>query len=83
MQGTTEVRIKSSYYLAKEILAKDPVPIWWEHGPRKWCKYAIGRAKIGRILKRKAKEEDNKRKKETDLPICRRYTNWQLNTRMP
>ena len=64
MQGTTEVRIKSSYYLAKEILAKDPVPIWWEHGPRKWCKYAIGRAKIGRILLKKELEKKAKEDKQ-------------------
>jgi len=47
------MRIKSSYYGAKVILSKDPVPEWWKAGPRKWCKYVIGRDKIQRREKKK------------------------------
>ena len=53
IQGDAEMRIKSSYYLSKEILAKNPVPEWWKWGHRKWCKYAIGRSKAERIITRK------------------------------
>ncbi len=42
------MKIKSSYYYAKNILAKSPVPQWWKAGPRKWCKYVIGREKAKR-----------------------------------
>ena len=64
MQITAKVRVKSSYFRAKEILAKDPVPEWWKWGPRKWCKYAIGRAKIGRILLKKELEKKAKDDKQ-------------------
>ena len=47
------MKIKNSHYRSKDILAKDPVPEWWKAGPRKWCKYVVGRDKIQRREKKK------------------------------
>ena len=54
------MRIKNGYYVAKDILAVNPVPPSWKAGPRKWCKYIIGMSKAYNTKQRK---EDAKKKK--------------------
>ena len=58
------MRIKNGYYVAKDILAVNPVPPSWKGGPRKWCKYIIGMSKAYNTKKRKEGTNETKQSKE-------------------